>query len=269
MVVSNLDDLVRTLEQFNGKLKKYILNLRRYFNKSSNAPSEYQLTQQTEQLTREAVGLKPIVQAIVGERYLTQLGQQWNPWIEAFTTIYGNSTIVTGSLNAVIQQVNEAIGYLQSKDLVNSVNSLLPTKHILRPKVFIAHDGDSDLRASLELECWRTMLEPIVVEEQVSHNESVDIKVDRHLQECVFAIVLARFERGIKQDKKTIPRGNIVDEIGRIRAKLGDRYLILLEEGLELPTNLATGVVYEHFRKEHFDAAILRVLKSLRSYHLV
>ena len=125
MVVSNLDDLVRTLEQFNGKLKKYILNLRRYFNKSSNAPSEYQLTQQTEQLTREAVGLKPIVQAIVGERHLTQLGQQWNPWIEAFTTIYGNSTIVTGSLNAVIQQVNEANGYLQSKDLVNSVNSLL------------------------------------------------------------------------------------------------------------------------------------------------
>ena len=85
MVVSNLDDLVRTLEQFNGKLKKYILNLRKYFTKSSNAPSEYQLTQQAEQLTREAVGLKPIVQAIVGERYLTQLGQQWNPWIEAFT----------------------------------------------------------------------------------------------------------------------------------------------------------------------------------------
>ena len=132
-------------------------------------------------------------------------------------------------------------------------------------RVTMLHDGASALRSRLELECWRMMLEPIVAEVQTSLDESVDSKVDRLLEGCEFGIVLARVEAGIDQDSSKIPRGNVIDEIGRIRAKLGDSYIILLEAGLTLPSNQATGVVYETFDKENFSEAVLKVVKALRS----
>lgn len=138
-----------------------------------------------------------------------------------------------------------------------------------RTKVFIAHDGPSELRDKLEMECWRSGLEPLIVEEALSLDESVDAKVSRGLEGVAFAIVLARLDRGLDQDGIVIPRGNIIDEIGRIRTLLGDRYVILLEKGLALPTNLATGVVFEHFESDHFDAAILRVYKCLNANNLI
>ena len=133
----------------------------------------------------------------------------------------------------------------------------------------MAHDGPSDLKDKLEVECWRNGLEPLIVEEAVSLDESVDAKVDRGLEGTAFAIVLARLNRGIDQDGATIPRGNIIDEISRIRNSLGDRYIILLEEDLSLPTNLAAGVVFEHFSSEHFDSVILKVYKCLHSNGLL
>ncbi|MSQ07457.1 MAG: hypothetical protein EXR54_06015 [Dehalococcoidia bacterium] len=66
-----------------------------------------------------------------------------------------------------------------------------------------------------------------------------------------------------------MPRLNIIDEIERVRAKLGDKFVILLERGLSLPTNLATVVVYEPYDQTNFDGAILKVIKNLRAHNLL
>ena len=218
-------------------------------------------------LVRRAGGLRPIVESLLGERFLVRFGQRYNPWLEAFNKDDRNPRVVS-SLNALLQFTNEAIGKLESAELISFFTQSFQPRSIQRPKVLIAHDGGRELRNRVETECWRMMLEPIVVEEQTSLNESVDTKVDRFLDQCQFAIIIARLERGIKQDGRQFPRGNIIDEIGRIRTKLNDHYVILLEEGLGLPTNLATGVVYETFHEDYFERALLKVIKSLR-YHKI
>lgn len=136
-----------------------------------------------------------------------------------------------------------------------------------RAKIFIAHDGPSELRDKLELECWRMSLEPIVVEEQTSLQESIDDKVNRLLADCTFAIVIARKGRGLTQDDQLLPRANVIDEIERVRASFGDRFLLLLEMGLNLPTNLSTAVVYEPFST--VDSALLHLSRALRHHNLI
>ena len=102
-----------------------------------------------------------------------------------------------------------------------------------------------------------------------SLNESVDNKVDRGLDGCAFAIVLARLEQGVKQDGLTLPRANIIDEIGRIRQRLDNQHIILLESGLSLPSNQSTGVIWQSYEADHFEAAILKVIHSLKANGLL
>ena len=132
-----------------------------------------------------------------------------------------------------------------------------------RAIVFISHDGESPVRRAVELECFRIGLHPIVIEAQPSRNESVDDKVDRFLDQSKFAIVVAGFHRGSEQDGERYPRAAVIDEISRIRSKLGDRFIVLLEEGLRLPVTLSAGIVYEPYRADSYDRAILAVFKSL------
>ena len=216
-IIGRLTDFVQKLTRYEEKLKLV----------GAGRLSLSQLRKLTDELSREAGGIRPIVEGLIGKRSVTQWGQHWYPWLEAFGRDYGNPRL-SGAISVVIGAVNEAIGYLESKELIASVIGSIDPKSIQRPKILISHDGESEQRIKVEMECWRMMLEPIIVEEQASLDESVDNKVDRLLEECQFAIVLARLERGVGQDKKTIPRGNIIDEIGRIRAKLRDSYIILL-----------------------------------------
>ena len=110
---------------------------------------------------------------------------------------------------------------------------------------------------------------PLLVEEVSDSEESVDDRVDRLLDESKFAIVLARLGSGSKQDGVTLPRGSVIDEISKIRANPGFPHLILLEDSLQLPTTLSTGLVYKSFSQSAFDAAILKVYKALRDQGMV
>ena len=209
---------------------------------------------------------KPLVTALTGNRLVTQFGQTYDPWLEALTVEVVHSPNVVTSLRAVTQAVNEAIGHIKGDRLRQAIPDLVSKSTPPRPTVFISHDGESSMRDRLEMECWRTGLNPVVVEARTSHNESVDDKVDRLLDEAVFAIVLARREVGADQDGRIMPRGSVIDEISRIRSKLGDKFIVLLERGMELPATLSTGIIYEEYSQENFDRPILSSFKAMRDY---
>ena len=268
MTSADRDMIIKRLRDFHDHLWSYTEKCRSLLRVPPPPTSE--LRNAVTALVIEAASVKPIVTATFGREWLNEPGARWDPWLMAFGRSYqDNLPRILASLDSVLQSVEETIGYFESKDFIDSIFRPVEPKSIHRPKVFIAHDGASDLRNRLQLECVGMMLEPIVAEEQPSLDESVDSKVDRLLEGCEFAIVLARSEAGISQDSQKIPRANIIDEIPRIRAKLGDNYIILLEVGLSLPSNQQTGVIYEHFEEEHFAEALLKVWKSLRDKSLL
>ena len=256
-----IDEVIERLEEFLRELHSYSDLLG-----AGGRDPNLQITR--EEVRQEAAAVQPVVQMTVGLTYL--VSGYWGrrqPWLDAFSS---GSEGRFSALDAVIQNVNAAIGHLRAREFVRSASGLIAAgRPHEKPKVLIAHDGDSELRDRLEMECWRLGLEPVVVEEQPSLDESIDDKVNRQLGECQFAIVLARSDRGAHQDGLKLPRGNIIDEIGRIRSTLGDRYLVLLEEGLSLPSNLQTGIVYETFSRTNFDRAVVKAFKSLRYHRLI
>lgn len=265
---SDLGRVLDDLEQFVEGLKEYERVLQRYEASQRDPSQKEELSHLNEHLARESGRLKPVVSATTGLVYVTQFGRHSDPWTEAFSNEY-NSPFLHTSIDVVIQNTNAAIGAIQGAGLKQALSEFVSPQNIKRPRIFIAHDGESLLRTRLEMECWRLGLDPIVVEEEVSGNESIDVKVKRALSDCQFGVVLARQERGIQQDDQIIPRGNIIDEIERVRTKLGDKYLVLLEEGLSLPSNLAAGIVFESFSEASFDKSILKLVKSLRRHGIL
>ena len=231
--------LVDALESFRSHLTGYLERLRSFVNGPGLLEDREKLLPMTDRLTAEAGGMRPIVEPITGPATMTLFRVTVSPWSAAFTRAYGNPAAIP-SLEALIQLTLTALGYLRQEGLRDSVTRVMTEHRSGRPKICIFHDGESSLREILELECWRIGVEPIVVDAAASLNESVDEKVERVLRDCTFAIVLARRERGAEQDGGIIPRGNIIDEIGRTRSALGDNFIILLEEGLTFPTNLST-----------------------------
>ena len=265
---TNLDTVLVDLEKFVEGLKEYRRLLGRYKAGQIDPSQKEKLNRQNEYLVREAGRLKPVVSATSGSYKVTRFGMVSDPWADAFSTEY-NNPFLEGYIDVVIQNTNAAIGTIQGAGLKQALSEFVSPRNIERPKVLIAHDGESQLRTRLEMECWRLGLDPVVVEEEPSGDESVDVKVSRVLTDCQFGVVLARLERGISQDDQVIPRGNIIDEIERIRTKLGDKYLVLLETGLGLPSNLATGIVFESFSEDNFDKAILSLVRSLRHHQVL
>ena len=69
-----------------------------------------------------------------------------------------------------------------------------------------------------------------------------------------FSIVLVEKARTSTQDGKLQPRGNIIDEIERLRLQVGDRFMVLMEQEVELPSNLSTAITWESFDEDHFDS---------------
>ena len=115
--------------------------------------------------------------------------------------IFGDSSFYLNELNQIGfrpsyfpagETSTNAVWRSGQQSIINLVNTMLEdvgefepiTPRGVRSKVFIAHDGESPSRDRLELECWQMNLEPVIVEDMVSRDESVDDKVDRGLGVC-------------------------------------------------------------------------------------
>jgi len=131
------------------------------------------------------------------------------------------------------------------------------------PKIFIGHGGGSALRDQLELALWRTGFRPIIVEEMPSLGRNPDAKVDYYLNQCQFAVIFAEANNPSVQDEQAYPRLNIINEIARVRKILSDKLVVLLEDGLDLPSNESGAVTWQRFSGESMDKAIAAVLREL------
>lgn len=264
-IVQELQEFLELLERYRVKVENYTPRPRQAFAGGRTFDSE--LAPYTRRVVENSGRYKGIVQAIVGRRNMNSAVGSYDPWSEAFREL--GSPIKLTSLTAVINDVTEAIGYLKGADIRSALPEILGTKKTDRPKIFLSHDGESPMRLSLQIKLWDLGLEPVVVEDRPETNRSIDDAVDQDMGLCTFAIVLARLERSSLQDCHHFPRASVVDEIARIRTIFGDKYIVLLENGLHLPPTQATGLTYKGFDAHNFDSAILNVIMALLHYGVI
>jgi len=137
------------------------------------------------------------------------------------------------------------------------------------PKAFIAHGGKSAALNKLCSFLEALGVEPLVVEIQPSEGRLTELQVDEYMKQADCAIILATY--GHIMDEKTHkkhPRLNVVDELGRCRKVFPDRTILLLEKGVDLPSNVS-GIVYGHFTKQNIGKALIKVAEELRSFELI
>ena len=61
---------------------------------------------------------------------------------------------------------------------------------------------------------------------------------------------------------------NVAEELGRCRIKFPDKTILLLQSGVELPSN-DSGIIYEHFTPQSMDRAFIKVAKELRAFGII
>jgi predicted nucleotide-binding protein len=208
--------------------------------------------------------VQPVVQRLVGLTQTTDQDGSFDAWMLA--TGRGNGLPhYSYSINVVIQNTLQAIGYIEGRPLRDKLAQVSPETAV-RPKIFISHDGDSALRTSLTLWLFERGTEPRIVERDPESEVSIDDKIAREIREADFAIVLGRMCAAVQQDDAKLPRGSVIDEITRIRDELGGRYLILLEAGMTLPSSQSSGATYKPYQPDQIDKVLLYVTEAL-IYH--
>jgi predicted nucleotide-binding protein len=132
------------------------------------------------------------------------------------------------------------------------------------PKAFIAHGGRSGILDKLRDFLQACGIDPLIVEFLPTKGMSVDDKVKKYIQDADCGIVLAT-RGGIIDGKseKQHPRLNVIDEFERLRAVFPDKTILLLEKGVDLPSNIA-GLTYEPFVGQSMDRAFTAIARELK-----
>ena len=187
---------------------------------------------------------------------------------EAFREAFWRPIVVPLTISGVdvaINVVNIAIGKLQSLTLPESVATVTTAAS---PKAFIAHGGKSPALTKLCDFLSALGVKPLVVEDEPSEGRSIGEQVKWCLDRCDCAIVLATKGDIDGNTGEFIPRGNVLNEIGRFQEKFSSRIVYLIESGTKFPTNISEKVL-ERFKPQSMDKAFIKVAKELTAFGLI
>ena len=166
-------------------------------------------------------------------------------------------------LAAYAQALHSALGV---RALSNSDPGSVELIPFLR--IFTVHDGPTGARSKLEDFIRALGAEPVTAENEPSKGRQVSEKVDSVLSTCHYAVALATKARGSRQDGRTLARANVANELPRVRKILGGRWMVVLQHGVELPSNEA-GFVYERFSPQSMDQVFSALVRELRGHGIL
>ena len=258
--------LIQELKEFHTQLREFRRAVEKlHKTRGDSGSAERQRERIREELVRNSGKLKPIVVRLTGQQYGQQLNESFDVWTEALGA--GSSApLQRWSLGVLIDSVNEAIGRLEAEPELEKLSKMTPP--LESPKAFIAHGGETTARDKLEDFLTALGVTPIIVEKQPSEGRSKDRNVEYYLKQCDCAIILATKGDVDGRTGEFIPRGNILNEVGRCQEILPNRTVYLLEEKVKFPTNIDEKV-WERFTQESMDKAFVKIAKELRAFGLV
>lgn len=122
-------------------------------------------------------------------------------------------------------------------------------------KVFIGHGHNELVRHRVKgFVADRCGLEPIILEELPSAGMTVVEKLEKYGRPADYAVLILTGD-DLAASSETQARQNVIEEVGWFQGALGrDRTAILVQEGTQIPSNIA-GVVYIGFSGDEVQSA--------------
>ena len=156
----------------------------------------------------------------------------------------------------------------------------LPTQITISPthavderakKVFITHGKNKNFAEPIKGLLSYGELEPVVATESHTASLPVPLKVMGHMRSCGAAIIHVEGERKLfDADTKEVValNENVLIEIGAAMALYGDRFILLVKDGVKLPSNLQ-GLYEVRYTGETLDAndtvKLLGAIKDMKN----
>ncbi len=140
-------------------------------------------------------------------------------------------------------------------------------KNLKRKKrVFITHGKKKHFIEPIKKLLDFGEMEPVVSTEKQSVSQPVPDKVINDMRSCGAAIVHVDTDSiGKKEDEKIkIVNSNVLIEIGAAMALYGKRFILLVEDGVDLPSNLQ-GLYEVRYEGENLDSnATIKLLEAIK-----
>lgn len=145
---------------------------------------------------------------------------------------------------------------------------------VRRRRVFITHGKSRDLVDPIKKLLEFGELEPVVSVERQSVSKPVPEKVMDDMRECGAAIIHVDADRTVTDAEGTehvLLNPNVLIEIGAAMAFYGRRFILLVREGVKLPSNLQ-GLYEVRYSGQTLDATatikLLEAIKDIKNYAL-
>jgi len=259
----------RITQELESLIKEFRSYKRLYSQSSLTVSQERYLESLRFKLQQRIGKVKNLVVQLTNAQYAAELDYRFDFWAEAVRTGgYGPRTIE--STDHCIQACNEAIGKLDELDY-RGLQLIKKTLSEEPPKAFIAHGGRSSILDKLREFIEALGIKPIIVELSPSKGMTVDEKVSKYIKDADFGIVLAT-KGGIIDTKgketKQLPRLNVIDELERLRAAFPNKTILLLEKGVDLPSNIS-GLTHEPFVGQSMDRAFTAIARELVEFGIL
>jgi predicted nucleotide-binding protein len=136
-----------------------------------------------------------------------------------------------------------------------------------RRRVFITHGKNTALVEPIKKLLEYGELEPVVSVEIQSVSKPVPEKVMGDMRGAGAAIIHVDAERTIKDEhgaEHVIVNPNVLIEIGAAMANYGKRFILLVRDGVKLPSNLQ-GLFEVRYKGDTLDAdATIRLLEAMK-----
>lgn len=143
-----------------------------------------------------------------------------------------------------------------------------------RKRVFITHGKNRDLVDPVKKLLEYGELEPVISVERQSVSKPVPEKVMDDMRSCGAAIIHVDADRTITDGESTehvLLNPNVLIEIGAAMAFYGRRFILLVRDGVKLPSNLQ-GLYEVRYGGDILDASatikLLEAIKDIKNYSL-
>ena len=143
-----------------------------------------------------------------------------------------------------------------------------------RRRVFITHGKDRALVDPIKKLLEYGELEPVVSVERQSVSKPVPEKVMDDMRKCGAAIIHVDADKVITDNvgaEHVVLNPNVLIEIGAAMAFYGRRFILLVKDGVKLPSNLQ-GLYEVRYQGDTLDAAstiaLLEAMKDIKNYSL-